>query len=160
MENIWFFVKEISVPLSAVGTLLMSWCIYRLNSKASKAENYFRHMVEIYYKIEDDYSVIISGMDSYKMNCPNSFILVKEQSLRRIEVNATIMIYYLLRIPGFYKGRWDFYSVISHLSKNPEDMDCYLKLSEKFKELCWELRESKKNMHGFFREYDGKPIIE
>lgn len=159
MESLWFIIKEISVPLSAIGTLLMSWCIYRLKNKASKKELYFGHIIDLYYKLENDFDIIYKQNNSNKELNENDSV-IREDCLRHIEVNCTLMNYYILRIPGLYKERINFSIILRHLSHNPQDCTEYKKLSEKLKELCWELRDNNKNVHGYFKEYDGKPLIE
>lgn len=150
MESVWSFIIEISAPISAIGTLLMTWCLYRLNSKSDKKERYFRHMVDLYYKIEEDYSVVL--------NIGSNNNSTKRQSMRRIEVNSSLMIYYLLRIPGFYKKRCEFLSILCDISHHPESYDNYDKLSYEFQEFCWELQDKKNKKHTGNFDYDGRPI--
>lgn len=159
MEGFWNSIVEISAPISALGTLLITWCVYRLNTRNSKKENYFRQMVELYYKIEEDYSILY-GLKFSNEDIEQKQDWQREQSIRRIGVNSTLMTYYLLRIPGYYKNRDKFLSFLYGITHDPQAPDNYDNLSKKFIEFCWELSEKKKKTHTFHFEYDGKPMIE
>ena len=143
----------VMATISTVGMLTMTYYVYKLTSKSDKKEHYFTHMVELYNKIEDDWYTL----SSLENGNNNAYNFQKKQCARRIKVNSTILIYYLLRIPGYYKGRLDFMGILYDISKNPYDFD-NSSLSEMFQEFCWELRETSKNSYGFEFKYDGKPI--
>lgn len=107
-------------------------------------------MIDLYYKIEEDYNVV------YSIGPKND--LINEQSLKRIKVNSTLMLYYLQRIPVFYKKRWEFISILYDTSCNPESFDNCDKLTNKFIEFCRELQDNKNIKHTGNFDYDGRPI--
>ena len=154
--NIWNLIVEVSTPITAFATILLTYFIYRLRSKNSLKENYFRHMVELYYKIEDD--SINMAIGNNKIDTLAGGYQVK-QAERRIKVNSVIMIYYLLRIPCYYDERWEFFRIHYNTSCNPDNMDNYERIAEYFKKFCWNLRDKKKTDNSFSFDYDGSPII-
>lgn len=147
--TIW---NSVMGTISAFGTLFLTYYIYRLTNKSTKKENYFTHMVELYNRIEDDLRILAD------VEKEDSHTFLKEQCARRIKVNSTIMIYYLQRMPGFYKGRWDFVRILNGLSNTPYDKLYHSKLSEMFVDFCWELRDKKATGTVLKFKYDGKPI--
>ena len=102
MNDFWTYLIGVSTAISAIGMILVTYHVYSLTSESGKKENYFTHMVELYNRIEDDLSILAD------IEKADSHAYLKEQSARRIKVNSTIMIYYLLRIPGIYNDRMDF----------------------------------------------------
>ena len=142
--------------ISAVGMVSITFYVYKHTSKSSKIESYFTHLVELYNKIEEDLQML---NDTEKdQSSTDALNIQQEQCARRIKVNSTVMIYYLLRIPGFYKGRLEFIGILDGISRNPYKFSEYSLLSERFKEFCWELRDKKKVNYSIPFNYDGKPI--
>lgn len=153
-NDIWNAIQGISAPVSAIGTLLMTYYVYRLTNRRNKKESYFRHMVDSYYRIEEDGNMLFM-LDEKDFN---NFVLVKEQCKRRIAVNSALMNYYLLRIPGYYDDRWKFFAALYSLSRYPDDIERYSELSREFEKFCWNYKDKKEKVHSFKLEYDGKPI--
>lgn len=154
-NDVWNCLMGISAPISAIGMLIMTFYVYKLTSKGHKIENHFTHIVELYHKIEEDSRELIS-FDNDTSACTLNGR--QEQCGRRIEVNSSIMIYYLMRIPGYYKKRMEFLGLLCNISRNPYNQDYYTQLSEKFKDFCWEIHDKKKTKHSFPFNYDGSPI--
>lgn len=152
MSNFWTCLTGISTSISAVVMIFITIYLHKLTSRNNKKEKYFTHMVELYNRIEDDLRILTD------VEKDTSHTFQHQQSVRRIKVNCTIMIYYLLRIPGIYEGRMEFMGILYSLSSKPYNELYYSKLSEKFVEFCWELRDKKatRNLRSF--NYDGKPL--
>lgn len=141
--------------ISAIGMIIITYYVYRLTSEANKKEHYFSQIAKLYDKIEEEVLFLVLDKNDGQKNVSHS---KKEQSSRRISVYSTLMIYYILRIPGYYDGRMEFMGILYRISRNPQNLDNYKELSEKHKEFCWELREMKKVKHSFSFDYDGRPI--
>lgn len=149
----WELIVDMSAIMSSIATILLTFFIYRLTSRNSKKENYLRNMIDLYYKIEED-SIYLTMDNSETATLPN-----RNQAQRRIKVNSMLMIYYLLRIPCYYDGRWEFFRVLYNTSCHPEIVDNYDRIGDYFYKFCWELRDDKKTDHTFSFNYDGSPII-
>lgn len=152
MNDFWTYLIGVSTAISAIGMILVTYHIYSLTNESGKKEHYFTHMVELYNRIEDDLRILT---DEEK---EDSHAFLKAQCARRIKVNSTIMIYYLQRMPVFYKGRMDFVRILNGLSNTPYDKLYHSKLSEMFVDFCWELRDKKTTSNTYSFNYDGKPL--
>lgn len=152
MDNcVWNFIVDFSNPISALAMVFMTYYVYKLTNKSNKKESYFRYIIESYYNIEEDSMVLV-------LNNRNSNQYQVRQAERRIKANCTLMIYYLLKIPGFYDGRYKFFAVLHDTSMHPNNIDNYDKIADCFKEFCWELRDKKEFAHVYSFDYDGSPI--
>jgi len=155
-NNVWNCLMGISAPVSAFGMIVITFVVYKLNNKSSKKENYLRYMVELYHMIEDDAKVLATlGCEKSSSNDSDFLVL---QSRRRIIVNSTLMISYLLRIPGYYDDRLKFMGLLYDISNEPNNLDNYSLLSNKFKEFVWELRDKNKKSLRMPVKYDGQPL--
>lgn len=153
--NIWTIITAIFTAISAVGMIFITYFVYKWTSYNSKKETYFRHMVDLYYKIEKD-SIIIAKYDNDKNSTIDAYQF--EQCIRSIAVNCCLMIYYLQRIPGYYEDRHDFFGSLYYTSRHPLDLNNYTIIAENFKHFCWEIRDKKKKGYTFSTNYDGSPI--
>lgn len=154
-SNIWSIIVDASPLITAIATIVLTCYIHRLTSKSSKKENYFRHLIELYYKIEDDSTILaMNNIETDTMHNKNP----ERQAKRRIRVNCNLMIYYLQRIPGYYKKRWEFIRVLESTSSNPDNIENYEAIADYFKNFCWILKDKKNTRHSFSFKYDGGPI--
>jgi len=152
MDNyIWNYIVELSNPITALAMVFMSYYVYKLTNKFNKKESYLRYIIELYYCIEEDSIILVS-------NSTNSNQYQVRQAERRIKANCTLMIYYLLRIPGYYDDRLHFLGVLYDTSMHPDNIDNYNRIAECFKEFCWGLRDKKESAHIYSFDYDGSPI--
>lgn len=146
MQYTWIDILNcIMGIISAIGLIFINYYVYRLTNKNSKQDSYFTRMVELYYKIEEDSLLLGDCKETSQIHI-----------VKRIEVNSTIMIYYLLRIPGFYKDRLNFMAILYDIVKDPYNGNKYIELSNMFKIFCREIRDKKKSSHRMSFDYDGK----
>lgn len=158
-SDVWNCLMGISAPVSAIGMLFITHYVYKMTNKNSLKENYFRHMVELYYRIEkDSKKIVLSKTSASNVSVSELDNCEKELACRRIKVNCTLMIYYLLRIPGYYKGRTNFECLLIELSKNPYETRLYVDLADFFNDFCWEFKGKKKENHTFNLDYKGEPL--
>lgn len=108
----------------------MTYHVYRLSHKHNKIDNYLKQIINLYYKIDDDGKIVKCTKDKYH----NQEAL--KQCYRRIEINATLMKYYVCEFPISYKGKDKFEQVIESISHSPEIVDDYDKLSDDYKKFC------------------------
>ena len=154
-NDIWIIITAISSAISAIGMIAITYFVYKWSTTNTKKETYFRHMVEIYFKIEDDSRVLALYHSGDKATHD---LYQYEQSIWSITVNCTLMIYYLQRIPGYYEDRLNFFALLYKTSNHPLEFDNYSKITEMFKRFCWELRDKKNSAYTFNLNYDGRPI--
>ena len=150
-KYVWNYIVELSNPISALAMVFMTYYVYKLTNKSNKKESYLRYIIELYYNIEEDSKVLF-------LNNLNSNQYQVRQAERRIKANCTLMIYYLLRIPGFYDGRLKFFAVLHDTSIHPNNVENYEKIADGFNKFCREIRDKSKGNHTYSFDYDGSPI--
>ena len=160
MELNWLNIGSLIFDfISTIAMLFVTYYLHKMANKASKRDNYMSQIAEIYNKIEENVKVLVSHNNLIDLNeAEREKILAL--SRRCISVNSVFFIYYLLRIPGKYKERWKFFEILYAISRNPDELNNYVRLSEKLKEFCWEFHEKDNNIHGFKMPYDGSPLYD
>lgn len=143
-------IYKISAPITAVATLLLTYYIYKLSSESNRKENYMQKMAELYYQIEDDSSAMFDILSSNSSSCE----VQCRQFRRRIAVSCTLMVYYLMRIPGYYKDRTQFEKLLVYITYEPTKMDYYEELSAHFEKFCWGIRKNKKKASRYYMGLD------
>lgn len=158
MSDLWNYIEGISAFVSAIGTIAITYYVYKFSKTDSQKENFFRHIIELYYEIEKDFTDLTEIENASDDSRLYSIISKKEQCIRRIRVNSSLMQYYVKKIPGYFDERWDFIGVLYEIYYNPCKLENHTLLSKKMDELCWGLKDKNKKKHTFSFDYDGKPI--
>ena len=144
--------------ISAFGMVFMTYYVYKLTNKESKRDSCLRHIIELYYKIENESKQLISSEDKVDPTFSKEMNYQRGQSKRRIAINCIVMQYYLIRIPGFYKDRLLFWGLLHRISQHPDEIDNYIELSDRFQNFLVNYRDKKFHIHSMNFNYDGRPI--
>ena len=154
MEHLWL---NIIGTISSFAMCIMTYYVYRLTNKGRRIDVYFEHIIELYYKIEEDVRILYKKENSLEESSCRSSQDEVEQSLRRIKVYSTSMCYYINKIPGYADNRLKLLTVLINISREPNDLDSYEKLANELQSFCWELKENK-IVQSLPFEYDGRPL--
>ena len=153
------YLWQITIGIvTTVATCLMTYYVYRLTNKSRRIETYFKHIIELYIKIEEDLQVLYRLEESSEESTSFFSQYAVEQSLRRIKVYTTSMCYYTAKIPGYFDNRTKLLSVLIYISNNPNKFEYYEKLANELQNFCWELKENKTIVHSIPLKYDGRPL--
>jgi len=142
--NFWTIVEAIATTTSVVVMIIMTCYFHRINYGLSKKENYFRYIIDLYYKIEDNIRRISSD-DSCKL-----IEIAQNSYYREIRVNCSLMLFYVNRYPGFYENRTRFEFLLNDIIAQPEDEHNYDSLAIAFSDFCQNIRKSSKGQKYHF----------
>lgn len=145
------FVYKVSAPVIALAMVLLTYYIYKMSTESNKRDSYLHNIVELYYKIEDDSHSLFGCITSNSLEDNKS-----KQFCRRISVNSTLMVYYLMRFPGFYNDRTEFERILINITYEPTRADYYDILSEQFGKFCWGIRKNEKKASRYIMSFDKK----
>lgn len=129
-----YIITAVISVVSTLCTILMTYYIFRLTSRNGRKENYLKRILELYYRIEEDYSQISA----------NRHELINVRLYRQIAVNCTMMDYYVRRLPGYYRNRHRIRMLLFVISDEPEKKEYYEGLSKQIKELISGLKNNRK----------------
>lgn len=107
-------------------------------------------MAGLYYQIEYDSSALFDILTTDSASSETRF----RKFRRRITVNCTLIVYYLMRIPGYYKDRTQFEKLLINITYEPQKIEYYDELSTHFKNLCWGIRKNKKKSSRYIMNLD------
>lgn len=130
--------------LSLLVTIFLTCYVHRLSSENNKKDSYLQYITVLYYRIEDDSRLLFDYLNSDSLD--NQKI---KQHCRRISVNCTLMVYYLMRFPGYYQDRSKFERILIYISDEPTKPEYYDILSSQFEKFCWGVRKNKKSAGRF-----------
>lgn len=139
MDVTWI-ISVLSLIASFVA-IAMTYHVYWLNHKHTQIDSYLKQIICLYYSIEDDSKLL-------KDDRLNEDALA--QCYRRIEINATLMRYYVNKFPLQYDGKINFVQLINSISHSPENYGDYDKLSDEFKKFCSHIEITKE--YGSFKD--------
>ena len=134
--EIFDIIAKISVPILTLATIFMTCYIHKLSNENAKKENYLRHIIDLYYRIEDNLR--------YRKGDNIDELTVLVNNTRELKVNCTLMIYYLQRYPGFYKNRTRFILLLNEIIDHPEYETNDDNLSNAFCNLCLNIKKDSK----------------
>lgn len=145
--SIWNFLLESAPLFSAVGMIIITYSVYHLSKKDTNRDHYLRYIVDLYYRIEDDYERLRFGCENDSDTSSSVYLQNQKQYKRRISVNCILMRDYIKRFPGYYPNRKQIMDVLYEMSTNPTQSDNYDKLAIEFKLFCLLVRKSKRDFN-------------
>ena len=125
-----YIIQLISL-IASFGVIGMTYHIYRLNNRNNQIDSYLKQIISLYFRIEDDYKIVIAlRKEKSEMNALS-------QVYRRLEINATLMNYYLRNYPEHNKNNvGHLEKILDSISHSPEILDDYNLLTDEFKKFC------------------------
>ena len=127
------YIVQFFSLIASFGVIAMTYRVYQLSRKHNQIDNYLKEIVTLYYKIEED-SKIAKSLSGGIKNLPGKESL--SDCYVRIEINATLMRYYIRKYPGNYDGKEKFEDIVDSISHSPEELGDYDLLSDEFKKFC------------------------
>ena len=131
---------KISALVLALATIVLRCVNHKITMMNNKKDNYLQYIVDLYYRIEEDSRLLFEDIALNGTDDSNK----RKQSIRRISVNCTLMVYYLKRFPGYYKDRTKFERILIYITYEPIREEYYDELSCQFEKFCWGIRKNKK----------------
>lgn len=107
----------------------MTYHVYRLNNRNTQIDSYLKQIISLYFRIEDDYKILVTLPKN------NSSVNTLEQVFRRLEINATLMNYYVRNYPVQNKN-CELEKILESISHSPEIVNDYNLLTDEFKKFC------------------------
>lgn len=117
--------------------LILTYHVYKMNYRHSQIDSYLKQIIKLYYDIEKDGKIV----KLRKNDKSNEMILA--QCYSQIEINASLMRYYVRKFPDSYKEKDCFVKVLESIAHSPEELNDYDKLSDEFKTFCKNIEEAK-----------------
>lgn len=89
------FLSGVFAPFSAIGTLALSYLIYKLSSTEKRADEDFKVIIAIYFRIEESFELL-------KRQSNKNDILDDHNSYyeRQIKVDCMLLLNYIRRYPN------------------------------------------------------------
>lgn len=129
-------IVQVLSLFASFGVIAMTYHVYRLSHKHTIIDNYLKQIIDLYYRIED-----ISKQLNNENKLPD---IVQKRHFREIRVNCSLMIYYLIRYPGFYGNRIKFKYLLKDIIAHPEDESNYDLLADIFSDFSINIRKDSK----------------
>ena len=128
------YISGIFAPITAIGTIAVSYLIYKLTSIEKRADDDFKIIIRIYFKIEE------------------TFELLKKQNLkddiwgdhnsyyeRQIKVDCILLLNYIRRFPHKKSSTQNLERTIMAIYANPNYEYDFIELARLFQNFCYEL---------------------
>ena len=126
------FLAGIFAPLSAVGTILVSYYIYRVTSMKSRADMDLKLIIETYQRIAEAFELLKQSKEDRDSNMAVYYE-------RKLKVDSILMLNLIKRYP---RRTTDFKKIETNLygiNVNPNHESEYKELAENMQNFCYEL---------------------
>lgn len=121
-------------PISALGTIFISYLIYKLTTSDKRADEDFRLIIGIYFKIQETYELL------KKQNHPSSFLDDHNSYYeRQIKVDCLLLLNYIRRYPKRKYSTKNIEKTIMGIYVNPNYESDYIELADEIQDFCYEL---------------------
>lgn len=127
------YLSGVFAPISAIGTIAVSYLIFKLTSIEKRADDDFKVIMAIYFKIEESFELL------KRQNIKNEFLDDHDSFYeRQIKVDCMLLLNYIRRYPHKYSTkRLEF--ILYGIYANPNYESDYIKLATEFQNFCFEL---------------------
>lgn len=132
-SDLGVFLSGIFAPISAIGTIIVSYLIYKLSSTEKRADDDFKMIIGIYYKIEETFELMNSLSDTFNDE--------KHKSIyeRKLKVDSLLLLNYIRRIPNKRHNTINIEKALMGIYVNPHYETNYNELADEFQNFCYEL---------------------
>ena len=128
------YLSGVFAPISAIGTIAVSYLIYELTSTERRADDDFKIIIGLYYKIEESFELLKKqNLKNDLFDDHNSFYE------RQIKVDCMLLLNYIRRYPHKKYDIKKLEDVIMAINVNPNYESDYIKLAEEFQNFCFAL---------------------
>ena len=128
------YLSGIFAPVSAVGTIVVSYLIYKLTSTEKRADDDFKIIISIYFKIGESFELL-------KRQNLNNDLFDDHDSYyeRQIKVNCMLLLNYIKRYPNKKSSTQELEKTIMAINANPNHESDYIELAREFQNFCFAL---------------------
>lgn len=121
-------------PISALGTIFISYLIFKLTTSDRRADEDFKLIIGIYFKIQETYELL------KKQNQPSSFLNNHNSYYeRQIKVDCLLLLNYIRRYPKRRNVTNNIEITIMSIYGNPNYESDYIELADEIQKFCYEL---------------------
>lgn len=121
-------------PLSAIATIAVSYLIYKLTTIEKRADDDFKIIVEIYFKIEETFELLKrQNLNTDYLDDHNSYYE------RQIKVDCMLLLNYIRRFPNKKYSTYNLEKTLIGIYVNPNYESDYIELASEFQNFCFEL---------------------
>ena len=131
-RNFATYFSGMLAPVTAFGTIYITYFIYRLTDKDRRSDLYFERIVELYFELQDTYNLVCSKVGE------------KERAayISSIQAHVRIMRYYLRRLPDLSYSVKSFDNALNHIWFEPTNDKYYKSLAIEFDSFCLSANQS------------------
>ena len=135
------YLSGVFAPISAFGTIIVTFLIYKLTSIEKRRDDDFRLIIGIFYKIQETYELL------KKQNLSSNFLDSHDSYYeRQIKVDCLLLLNYIRRYPNKMYCINNIEKVIWGIYVNPSYESDYIKLADEIQNFCFELNPDWKPM--------------
>lgn len=128
------YLSGVFAPISAIGTIAVSYLIYELTSTERRADDDFKIIIGLYYKIEESFELLKKrNLKTDLSDDHNSYYE------RQIKVDCMLLLNYIRRYPQKNKSTRKLERTLMNINVNPNYEHDYIVLAEEFQNFCFAL---------------------
>ncbi len=128
------YLSGVFAPISAVGTIVVTYLIYKLTSAEKRADDDFRIIVGIYFRIQETYEAL--KKQDYQSTIDDNHNSYYE---RQIKVDCMLLLNYIRRYPNKNYDTQNIEMTIWGIYVNPSHESDYIVLANEIQRFCYEL---------------------
>lgn len=128
------YLSGVFAPISAIGTIAVSYLIFKWTSTEKRADDDFKVIIGVYFKIEETFELL-------KRQNINIDFLDDHYSYyeRQIKVDCMLLLNYIRRYPNKKYSTERLEGVLMGIYVNPNHESDYIELATEFQNFCYEL---------------------
>ena len=144
------YVAGIVSPITAIGTIWITYLVYRLNDDSRKSERYFEKIGNLYLNIQKTYNAI--------QNERNDDHKTMKNSENDIKMQVQLLRYYLNRFPDLSHSIKSFDLALNHIWFEPLNNEYHKTLAMEFENFCYYANQSQKRPAKLVKDKKGKIV--
>lgn len=149
------YIAGITAPVTALGTIYITYMVYKLSTDEQKREKYFDTIVDLFFRIEDTHQRM--------KDCLNSSAYEnKEYSKCKHQIKQYIVLirHYLIRFPDRLHSVKDLDKILNHLYFDQDNEQYYKTLANEFESFCFYAKHDQQRPIKQIKDKEGKIDID
>lgn len=130
------YLAGMVAPITAIGTMWITYLVYKLNDDGRRSERYFERIVDLYWEIHNTHNNI-QNKEKDELNTMN-------KNENEIRMQVQLMRYYLNRFPDLSHSVKSFDLTLNHLWFEPMNNEYYKVLTSEFESFCYYANQGQK----------------
>lgn len=144
------YLGGIVAPLTAIGTIWITYLVYKLNDDGHRSERYFEKIADLYWEIQKTHNII-----QKEGNADSNTMTNLENGIR---IQVQLMRYYLNRFPNLSHSIKSFDLALNNLWFEPINNEYHKSLAWEFENFCFYANHSLKRPIKPLKGENGKLI--